>query len=122
VAHDAQLVPVSSLKPYRGNPRRGNIDLIRESLRRNGQYRPVVVRAKTREVLAGNHTLEAARQEGWEDLWATFVDVDARTAKRIVLVDNRSNDVAGYDIGELAALLGSLGRAGTGARRRGRAV
>jgi len=56
VNHDAQLVPIESLKPYKGNPRRGNIDAIRESLRVNKQYRPVVVREKTREVLAGNHT------------------------------------------------------------------
>lgn len=106
--HDARLVPIDSLKPYGKNPRRGDVDAIRASLRVNGQYRPVVVRAKTGEVLAGNHTLKAAQAEGWTELWATFVDVDARTAKRIVLVDNRSNDLAGYDEPALLELLQSL--------------
>ena len=42
--HDAQLVAIDSVKPYPGNARTHNLDVIRESLRANGQYRPVVVR------------------------------------------------------------------------------
>ncbi len=76
--HEARLVPIGSLKPFGGNPRRGDVAAIRESLRVNGQYRPVVVRRETSEVLAGNHTLKAAGEEGWQELWATFVDVDVR--------------------------------------------
>lgn len=106
--HQAELVPVGTLKPYRGNPRRGDVDSIRESLRVNGQYRPLVVRAKTREVLAGNHTLQALMAEEIADAWVTFVDVDAKTAKRIVLVDNRTNDLAGYDDELLAGMLENL--------------
>jgi DNA modification methylase len=59
-------------------------------------------------VLAGNHTLEAARQLGWEEIAATYVDVDDDQAARIVLVDNRTNDLAGYDDSELVALLEQL--------------
>ncbi len=69
--HEARLVPIGSLKPFGGNPRRGDVAAIRESLRVNGQYRPVVVRRETSEVLAGNHTLKAAGEEGWSELWAT---------------------------------------------------
>jgi DNA modification methylase len=101
-------VPVSSLKPYGRNPRKGDVKAIAESLQRHGQYRPIVVNARTQEVLAGNHTLRAARELGWEEIAATFVDVDDDTAARIVLVDNRSNDVAGYDDALLAQLLGDL--------------
>jgi ParB-like nuclease family protein len=112
--HDARLVPIESLKHYR-NPRRGDVTVIRESLRENGQYRPLVVRRKTREVLAGNHTLKAAKEEGWSEVWATFIDCDARHAKRIALVDNRTNDLAGYDEQALVRLIGSLpSLAGTG--------
>ena len=108
LTHDAKLVPLSELKPYRDNPRRGDVEAIRESLRVNGQYRPLVVREQTREVLAGNHTLQAAKAEGWTEVWATFVRCDAKQARRIVLVDNRSSDVAGYDTDALAQLLGKL--------------
>lgn len=105
----AQLaVPVAGLQHYGRNPRRGNVDLIAESLQHHGQYKPIVVRTGTMEVLAGNHTLRAAKQLGWDQIAATFVDVDDDQAARIVLVDNRSNDVAGYDETELAELLTSL--------------
>jgi DNA N-6-adenine-methyltransferase (Dam) len=59
-------------------------------------------------VLAGNHTLRAARALGWGEIAVTFVDVDEEQAARIVLVDNRTNDLAGYDDTELAALLEGL--------------
>ncbi len=106
--HQAQLVPIDTLKPYKGNPRTHNLDAIRESLRVNGQYRPVVVSSKTREVLAGNGTMEALQAEEVSEIWATFVDCDAKTAKRIVIVDNRTNDLAGYDEELLAGMLGNL--------------
>src|SRR5829696_2696571 len=97
-------VPIGSLRPYRRNPRRGDAGLIAESLERNGQYRPLVVNRPTGEVLAGNHTLLAAKELGWEEIAVTFVEVDDGQAKRIVLVDNRASDLAGYD-GELLAEL-----------------
>ena len=36
------------------------------------------------EVLAGNHTLIAARELGWEEIDVSFVEVDTDRAKRIV--------------------------------------
>lgn len=114
---DALRVPVESLKHYGKNPRAGNVDLIAESLQVNGQYRPVVVNSRTSEVLAGNHTLRAVKHLGWTEIAATFVDVNDEQAARIVLVDNRANDVATYDDVALAGLLEDLGvgnLAGTG--------
>lgn len=101
-------VPIASLKPYPRNARRGNVEAVKESLTYHGQYRPIVVRAHTNEVLAGNHTLAAAKELGWQEIAATFVDVDDDEAARINLVDNRANDLAGYDDGALAELLASL--------------
>ena len=102
------LVPVEQLRPYGQNPRRGNVELIADSLRANGQYRPVVVNRRTNEVLAGNHTLAAAQLLGWDQLAATWVDVDDDAAARIVLIDNRANDLSGYDDQALAQVLDSL--------------
>jgi DNA modification methylase len=108
-------VPIDSLRLYKRNPRRGNLEAIKRSLEAHGQYRPIVARKGTGEVLAGNHTLQAARELGWESIAATFVEVDDEQAARIVLVDNRSSDLGTYDDGELAALLESLpGLEGTG--------
>ena len=111
----ALRVPVGSLRPYGRNPRRGNLQAIRESLQAHGQYRPLVVNRRSGEVLAGNHTLKAALELGWEEIAVTYVDVDEEQAARIVLVDNRANDLAGYDDAGLAALLEGLPTlAGTG--------
>lgn len=108
-------VAPDALTPYPGNPRRGNVAAIAESLTTHGQYRPIVVNKRNNQVLAGNHTLEAAKQLGWEEIAVTYVDVNDEQAARIVLVDNRSNDLAGYDSADLAALLGELdGLDGTG--------
>lgn len=101
-------VPIDGLVPYGKNPRRANLDVIVDSLRRHGQYRPIVVRARTYEVLAGNHTLAAAKELGWTDIAATFVDVSDDEAARIVLIDNRANDLGGYDNALLLDLLGEL--------------
>lgn len=105
---DALKVPIEGLSPYGNNPRRGNVDVIVESLQRHGQYRPIVVRAKTFEVLAGNHTLAAAKQLGWTEIAATFVDCTDDEAARIVLVDNRAADLGAYDDDVLTELLASL--------------
>lgn len=112
-------VPIEGLKPYHRNPRQGDIGAIMQSLEHHGQYRPIVVNSRTQEVLAGNHTLEAARQLGWDQIAATFVDVDEDQAARIVLIDNRANDLATYDADALTALLQELaadegGLTGTG--------
>ena len=105
---ESKVVPIDSVKEYPGNARKGNVELIRESLRAHGQYRDIVVQRSTGYVLVGNHTRKAAKEEGWADISATFIDVDDEQAKRIVLVDNRANDVAGYDLPALADLLNDL--------------
>lgn len=101
-------VPIESLVLYPGNARKHNYDVIRESMSMHGQYRPVVVRSGSNEVLAGNGTVEVAKEFGWTHVAATFVDVDDDTARRIVLVDNRSNDLAAYDDNALVQLLQGL--------------
>ena len=107
-AIETELLSVDSLTPYAKNPRTGDVEAIKESLTVNGQYRAIVVRAGTHEVLAGNHTLAAAKALGWSELLCHVVDVDDEQAARIVLVDNRSNDLATYEPDRLIDLLTSL--------------
>lgn len=108
------MTPISQLKFYPGNARRGDIDLIAESLQRLGQYKPVVVNAGGKEpeltnvILAGNHTVMAAQRLGWDTVDVHLVDLDADAAKRVVIVDNRANDVATYEVEELVNLLTEL--------------
>ena len=106
-------LPVKDLHTYHKNPRVGDVDAIAESLRVNGQYRAIVVNKGTHtgrpmEVLAGNHTLKAARQLGWDKITAHLLDVDEDTATRIVLADNRTADLGEYDETLILELLESL--------------
>lgn len=115
IAGETVLVPVGELKGYDKNPRKGNIQAIAQSLEINKQYRPIVVQKSTKKILAGNHTWKAAKSLGWEEIAVVFVDVNDEEAKRIVLADNRTNDLADYDGQILAELLRDLGTSeGTG--------
>lgn len=104
---------LEDLHTYHKNPRRGDVNAIAESLRKRGQYRPIVVNIGTHashdfEILAGNHTYMAAKKLGWETIQATTVDVDDEQAAQIVLADNRLADLGGYDDQALADLLSSI--------------
>jgi ParB-like chromosome segregation protein Spo0J len=108
-----EWVPLSQLREYHRNPRQGDVDTIKVSLRANGLYRPVVVNRGTYtgrpgEVLAGNHTMKAARDLGWETIAVTWGDWDDDQCKRIVLVDNQAADKGTYDDRERLALLEEL--------------
>ncbi|WP_051853170.1 ParB/RepB/Spo0J family partition protein [Streptomyces aureocirculatus] len=106
-------VPVDELSPYHRNPRTGDVDSISESLSTHGQYRAIVVNRGTstgrpNEILAGNHTYKAAKQLGWGEIAVTWLDVDDEAAAKIVVVDNRTSDLAGYDTLLLADILQDL--------------
>jgi DNA modification methylase len=105
--------PLNELTTYHRNPRRGNVPAIAASLQTIGQYRPIVVNlgrltGRPLEVLAGNHTLLAARHLGWDTITGATVDVDDETAARIVAADNRTADLGDYDLAQLLELLADL--------------
>ena len=112
-------VPINELTPHPDNVREGDIGAISLSLETHGQYRPIVVQESSNRIIAGNHTWKAAVQLGWKKIAATFIDVTDDQASRIMLVDNRTNDIASYDDQALADLLIELanteiGLVGTG--------
>jgi hypothetical protein len=102
-------VPLDKLKTYRNNPRKGNVALIADSLATYGQYKPITVNKRTGEILAGNHTYQAAISLGWKDIAATYIDVNDETAAKIVAIDNRASDSGEYDNELLLELLETIG-------------
>lgn len=110
---EERLTAIASLREYPGNARRTDLAPIAESLEVNGQYTPIIVQASTNQVLVGNHRMKAARDVlGWDTILARFVDVDDDHARRIVLADNRTSDVGGWDDSMLSALLAAADDAG----------
>lgn len=104
----SESVSVNTIKTYPNNPRRGNISLIKESLKEYGQYKPITVNLATNQILVGNHTYQAAVELGWQEIEVTYVNVDEKTAAKIVLIDNRATDLGKYDNNALLELLESL--------------
>lgn len=100
--------PINDLKPHPNNVRQGDIGAISQSLEQHGQYRPIVVQRSTGFILAGNHTYKAAISLKWKQIAATYVDCDDEQALRILLIDNRANDLASYDDSALVEMLKGL--------------
>lgn len=99
--HDLELLP--------GNPRRGDVEAVRRSLLTFGQRKPIIVRRDDNVVIAGNHTLQAARLLGWTEIAVVWVDDDETTSKAFALADNRTADLGTYDETALAELIGQVG-------------
>ena len=100
--------PIDSVQPHPRNVRQGDVGAIANSLEINGQYRPIVVHKTTNNILAGNHTYKAALSLGWTQIAITYVDCTDDEALKILLADNKANDLASYDDSALADLLKDL--------------
>jgi ParB-like chromosome segregation protein Spo0J len=100
-----EMVPIEELVRYPGNARRGDVELIAESIKANGFYGVVVRQKSTGYTLIGNHRTDGAKLAGLAAVPVQTIDVDDATARRINLVDNRSNQLAGYDTVALSELL-----------------
>lgn len=108
-----ETIQIKDLNYYYKNPRRGDIEAIAQSLKTHGQYKTICVNKGTKtgrplEILAGNHTIKAARTLGWETIQATLIDVDEEAAAKIVIADNRTSDLAENDPAILIDLIESL--------------
>lgn len=127
------VLSLDELTPFPGNAKRGDVDAILSSLRRNGQYRSLIVREIENGpliILAGNHTAQALAKHGpgpcdyrarvagkerpcgvcqneeWDpSARCEVVTCDDDTARRINLADNRTADLGSYDNDALAELL-----------------
>jgi 16S rRNA G966 N2-methylase RsmD len=103
-------VPLGDLTRFPGNARRGDVEAIRSSIRRHGQYRALVVRDTGDQlvILAGNHTRDAIAAEGHDTVRCEILKCTDDEARRINLADNRLAEMGSYDNDELAELLSYL--------------
>lgn len=94
-------MPVADLVPDPENARRhndGNLTAIVASFRKYGQRKPIVVNARTREVEAGNGTLQGLQHLGRDYVAAVLVEDDNTTARGFSIADNRSAELAEWDL------------------------
>ena len=101
------IVDITTLLPDPDNARlhpERNLNAIMDSLRQYGQMKPLVVRKQTRVVVAGNGTLEAAKALGWTKIAAAFEAMDDATAAGYGIADNRTAELAKWDLEVVARL------------------
>jgi DNA modification methylase len=107
-------VPIDRYRRHPDNPRRHpHLAELRESYRRWGQLKPVVVQASTGYIVAGNGLHEAMTAEGAEEIAANPVDLDETEADAYLLADNKLGEMGGYDYAALTALLDRQDQTGT---------
>jgi ParB-like chromosome segregation protein Spo0J len=105
---------VTDLEPHPQNAKTHDIELLKESIGKFGQYRAIVAQKprgnrKRHRILAGHGTFFALRELGYETVSVHPHDVDDDTAKRIVLMDNRAPERGGFNEQALTELLASMG-------------
>lgn len=110
-ALEPMLRDLDAVRPHPENVRRGDVDRIAASLERFGQLKPIAALPDGR-IVAGNHTYLAVQGLGWPQLAVVTVDLTEDEARRYMLADNRSTDVAGYDDEALMRLLSEMMEAG----------
>ena len=108
-------VPITQLREDSQNARKHddrNIKAIAASLEEFGQQKPIVA-IKDGTVIAGNGTLRAALSLGWDKLAVAFFDSkDIAKAKAYAIADNRSAELAEWDIPVLNQTIQELAAAG----------
>jgi hypothetical protein len=101
-------VAVSQLKVAEKNPRSGDVAAIRASYERFGQRKPIVAHRKTKEVIAGNHQLTAAKELGWDKIAVVWVDDDDATAAAYSVADNRIGQLGEWNVENLVSALAEI--------------
>jgi hypothetical protein len=86
-----------------------NIEAIKESLRKFGQVKPIVINSD-HIVVAGNGTLQAAKELGWTQIQTVEIpsDWDSAKIKAYAIADNRSGELANWDLPQLTDQLEEL--------------
>lgn len=115
-----ELVDPKSLTQLPGNPNRGHVESVANSLSKLGQQKPIVVWSGDHDVpdvakdarmqIAGNTTNRAAITLDWDKI--AVVDASAHytweQAKAFAIADNRSSRLGVDDPRDLAAMLATL--------------
>lgn len=105
-----ETVPIGTLHLDPANVRKHgerNHRSIMGSLAKFGQQKPIVVDRKG-VILAGNGTLSAAKELGWDTIEIVRSDLLGTEATAFAIADNRTAELAEWDESALAATLQSL--------------
>jgi hypothetical protein len=104
-----ELVDIDSLRPWEGNPRKGDHETIEASLRRFGQQRPVLATDSGLIVVGANTWTVMKDRLGWSRCKVMRTDLPEDEAIAYLVADNRAADRAEYDDRALVEVLAQVG-------------
>ncbi len=109
---ETEVIKLSDIKLDPDNVRKHsgkNLEAIKQSLRRFGQVKPVVL-DQGLTVVAGNGTVTAAKDLGWNQIEAVKIpeDWDDKKIKAYAIADNRTAELADWNTELLAIQLEEL--------------
>ena len=84
-----------------------NLDSIKGSLAKFGQQKPIVVNSDN-VIVAGNGTLQAAKELGWKEINIVRTDLKGSDITAFGIADNRTSELAEWDDEVLQELLDGL--------------
>lgn len=111
-AEDLELVDPALLEPHPENPREHADAVIRRSIEQHGVIDVVVVQRSRSRILGGHGRWENAIAAGATRVPVLWVDCDDDEAEEILLVLNRSSDLASYNNPALSRILARIADAG----------
>ena len=84
-----------------------NVEAIVQSLEAFGQQKPIII-DKEGKVIAGNGTLQAAKQLGWKSIKAVVTRLEGANQSAYAIADNRTAELAHWNDEQLAETLAAL--------------
>ncbi len=102
-----EKILISKLIPDPANVRKHNqknMEAIKGSLAKFGQQKPIVINAEN-IVIAGNGTLAAAIELGWQDIRVVRTELKGSELAAFGIADNRTAELAEWDIEGLQKML-----------------
>lgn len=74
-----------------------NIDSIKQSLKKFGQYSPLVVSKNNFQILKGAGTYKAMIELGWKQCEVCFLQLDEIQQNQLIVLDNRTSQLSELD-------------------------
>jgi ParB-like chromosome segregation protein Spo0J len=104
-------VPIDALVTDEENARvhgERNIDALKKSLQKFGQVEPLLIRKKTKRLIAGHGRLQAMQDLGFTHVAVVELDITDKHARALAIALNRTAELAEWNYDSLASLLAQL--------------
>ena len=93
-------LPVSEVQEWENNARihtRKNLEALKNSLKKYGQTKPILVQKSTMRIIAGNGTYQAICALGWETVECRLLDLSDSDSEALMVADNRIGELSAWD-------------------------